>query len=295
MLDIDPEIVAAALERHDDYRVLRRHKPRHTFDAPGAVEVKNGLILDLETTGLDPVYHEVIEIGLLPFTYAVDGRIVSAGKPYGSFQQPFGPILPEITRLTGIDPAMVEDNMIDRSQVETMVETADLVIAHNASFDRRFAEDLCPLLAKKPWACSLTQVPWAAEGMGGKLCYIAADFGLIYSAHRAVNDCQTTLEILSRPLPRSGRTGFDYLLSQAFEPLYRVKAVRAPYEAKDSLKARGYRWDDGRTSHLRCWYKDLPEEEVGTEFAFLRLEVYQYDADIPVVQITPYDRFSGRL
>ena len=295
MLDIDPEIVATALERHDDYRVLRRHKPRHTFDDPGVVEVRNGLILDLETTGLDPAYHEVIEIGLLPFAYTVDGRIVSAGEPYGAFQQPFGPILPEISRLTGIDAGMVDGHMIDRSRVEAMVAEADLVIAHNSGFDRRFAEELCPLLARKPWACSLTMVPWAAEGMGAKLCYIAADFGLIYTAHRAVDDCQATLEILSRPLPRSGRTGFSHLLEQAFEPLHRVKAVRAPFEAKDALKARGYRWDDGRTSQVRGWYKDLPEAEVGLEFAFLRLEIYRYDADIPIQTITPYDRFSGRL
>ena len=73
---------------------------------------------------------------MLPFTYAVDGRIISAGMPYGSFQQPFGPILPEITRLTGIDSMMVEDHMMDLSHIEEMVEAADLVIAHNASFDR---------------------------------------------------------------------------------------------------------------------------------------------------------------
>jgi DNA polymerase-3 subunit epsilon len=131
--------------------------------------------------------------------------------------------------------------------------------------------------------------------MGAKLSYIASDFGLIYAAHRAVDDCQATLEVLSRPLPRSGQTGFSHLIAQAFEPLHRVKAVRAPFEAKDCLKARGYRWDDGRTSHVRGWYKDLPEAEIGLEFAFLRTEIYRYDADIPVVPVTPYDRFSGRL
>ncbi len=79
MLDIDPEIVASALERHGDYRVLRRHRPRHIFGiaAPGE-EVRHGLIIDLETTGLDPAYHEIIEVGLLPFTYTVDGRLIEA-------------------------------------------------------------------------------------------------------------------------------------------------------------------------------------------------------------------------
>lgn len=294
MLDIDPELVATALERNGDYRVLRRHKPRRSFDVPGDAEVRNGLIIDLETTGLDPAYHEIIEVGMLPFTYTVDGRLVAAGVPYGSFQQPFGPILPEITRLTGIDAAMVEGRMIDRSRVAAMVHEADLVIAHNSAFDRRFAEDLCPALATKPWGCSLTMVPWAAEGMGSKLCYIAADLGFIYSAHRAVDDCQATLECLARPLPQSGRTGFSFLLEQAFEPVYRLKAIRSPFEAKDALKARRYRWDDGSISKMRCWYKDVPEEEIASELTWLRLEVYRHEVDIPIVRVTPYDRFSSR-
>lgn len=295
MLDIDPEIVASALERHGDYRVLRRHRPRHIFGiaAPGE-EVRHGLIIDLETTGLDPAYHEIIEVGLLPFTYTVDGRLIEAGVPYGSFQQPFGPILPEITRLTGIDLPMVEGHIIDRSRVTAMVDEADFVIAHNAGFDRRFAEDLCPSLAQKPWGCSLTQVPWAAEGMGSKLSYIASDFGMIYSAHRAVDDCQATLEILSRPLPQSGRTGYEHLLENAFDPTYRIKAVRTPYESKNILKARRYRWDDGSKNQMKCWYKDVPEAEVASELAWLRLEIYRYEADIPIVPVSPYDRFSGR-
>jgi DNA polymerase III subunit epsilon len=295
MLDIDPELVAAALERSPDYRVLRRHHPRRLFEHPGDAEVRHGLLIDLETTGLDAAYHEVIELGALPFTYTVDGRLVSAGEPYHSYQQPFGEILPEITRLTGIDAATVEGHMIERSRVDAMVERADLIVAHNAAFDRPFAEDVCPALARKPWGCSLQQVPWASEGMGGKLAYIASDFGLIYAAHRAVDDCQATLEILSRPLPRSGRTGFSHHLEQAFAPLYRVKAVRAPFEAKDALKARRYRWDDGGKSQMRCWYKDLPEEEVASELAWLRLEVYRHDADVPIVPISPYDRFSARV
>lgn len=294
MLDIDPEVIAAALERCGEYRVLRRQRPRKTFDPPGDAEVRSGLLVDVETTGLD-ASSEVIEIGLLPFTYTADGRIVSAGEAYGSFQQPFGPILPDITRLTGIDAEMVRGCMIDLEKVAELVEAADLVVAHNAGFDRSHAERVCPAFATKPWACSLVQVPWAAEGIGSKLKYIASDLGFVYSAHRAVDDCQATLECLARPLPVSGRTGFSHLLEQAFLPVWRVKAVRAPFDAKDHLKARRYRWDDGSASKLRCWYKDLPLEDVASELAHLRREIYRYDADIPLVAIEPTDRFSGRV
>ena len=48
------------------------------------------------------------------------------------------------------------------------------MIAHNASFDRRFLERFCAGFVTKPWACSMTQVAWAGEGYEGtKLGYLA--------------------------------------------------------------------------------------------------------------------------
>ncbi len=43
MLDIDPEIVASALERHGDYRVLRRHRPRRAFGIAAPAR-KSGMV-----------------------------------------------------------------------------------------------------------------------------------------------------------------------------------------------------------------------------------------------------------
>lgn len=292
---IDLDFCASALEHSDHFRVLRRLVPRQFYDSDDEAEVRRGLILDVETTGLDPVSCEVIELGMVPFTYTDDGRILSVDPPFSSFQDSFGPITPEITRLTGITRAMVSGCMIDLDDVKRIVEPVDLVIAHNAAFDRRFAEDLCADFSKKRWACSLADVPWRDEGFaGGKLSYIAHDFGLFFDAHRAAEDCQATLEILSRPLPRSGLTGFTHLLRRSETPVFRVWASNAPYERKAQLKARQYKWSDGTSGQRRSWYRDLPEEEVGLEFEFLRREIYQYDADIFVTPISAFDRFSTR-
>ena len=74
----------------------------------------------------------------------------------------------------------------------------------------------------------------------------------------------------------------------------RVWAENAPFDFKDILKARGYRWNDGSDGRLRSWWSDLPPDALENELAFLRAEIFQYDADIPVRRVTAVDRFSDR-
>jgi DNA polymerase III epsilon subunit-like protein len=66
-----------------------------------------GLVVDLETTGLDTAKAEILEIAAVKFSY-VDDRITSVIDTLQAFQQPSVPILPAITALTGITDAMVE-------------------------------------------------------------------------------------------------------------------------------------------------------------------------------------------
>jgi DNA polymerase-3 subunit epsilon len=49
-----------------------------------------------------------------------------------------------------------------------------------------------------------------------------------------------------------------------------VRAFGAPIEVKDILKARGYRFDDGRTSGAnKHWWKEVEEGGLMEERAFL--------------------------
>jgi uncharacterized protein YprB with RNaseH-like and TPR domain len=70
--------MAALLQQSDDYRVLRRQKPRATFTPDGDLPTKTAVLLDIETTGLNSSQDEVIEFGMVKFTYLADGRIVRA-------------------------------------------------------------------------------------------------------------------------------------------------------------------------------------------------------------------------
>ncbi|NGM48451.1 3'-5' exonuclease [Caulobacter sp. 602-2] len=289
------EAMARTLEESGRYRVLRRlDGPRHIGGSATGI-VRQGIVLDLETTGLDPRNDEIIEFGLVPFTYDAGGRILSVGEPFSRLRQPAGPISPEITRLTGLTDAMVAGQVVDPAEVAAFIASAALIVAHNAAFDRRFAEAFCPDFAFKPWACSYAQIDWRTAGFeSGKLAFLAAGYGFYHEGHRASHDCLATLEILSAPLPGTGGTGFQTLLATARKTSVRIWADQAPFELKDVLKARGYRWNGEAGPAPRAWYIDVDEADRDAEIAFLSSDIYRGAVDPLTRRITAFERFSER-
>jgi DNA polymerase-3 subunit epsilon len=289
------ECMAVRLEASGDYRILRRLEQRENYHDPDGTPILRGVFLDVETTGLDPATDEIVELAMVPFDFASDGRIFAVHEPFSRFRDPGRPI-PAVTALTGITDAMVAGASIDAAEIEAFLGPAALVIAHNAGFDRRFMERLCGGFATLPWACSWAEVPWADEGFdGAKLAHLAAAQGFFHDGHRAVHDCRAGIEILARTLPRSGRTALGVLLESARQPRWRIWAVRAPFERKDSLKRRGYRWCDGSDGRARAWSVDVADHALESELAFLRREIYRHhDVDIDARRISAFERYSGR-
>jgi len=166
--------------------------------------------------------------------------------------------------------------VIDAAAVEACVRTSDLVIAHNASFDRPIAERHWPLLAEKNWACSMSDIPWVEEGVSSaKLDYIAMNLGFFFEGHRAANDCLAGIEIFSRTLPVSGRLALSVLLDNARATTVRIRAVGAPFEVKDDLKAKGYRWNPGNDGVPKAWWTDIPEKDLPGELEWLGSEIFR--------------------
>lgn len=293
--ETDLELMASTLEASGRYRVLRKLESRRVLAMPDGSPTRLGIFLDLETTGLDPAKDEIIEIAMVPFTYALDGRIFEIHEPFQRLRQPSSPIPANITTLTGIDDTMVAGLSIDPAEVDAFAAPAALIVAHNAGFDRTFAERFCGAFSTKPWACSWSQVPWTEEGFeGGKLRYLAIECGFYFDGHRAADDCIAALEVLARPLPRSGVTALARLLESARKPTCRIWAENSPFDFKDVLKARGYRWNGDANGRPRSWYVDVDEDRLEDELAYLRNEIYQYEASIPVDRFGAHDRFSDR-
>lgn len=297
---IDPELVERAariLDAHPDYRVLRRLPPAAAYGEPIAdAERLVGMIVDLETTSAEPETAKVIEVGTVTFEFAADGRIGRVLDVYGALNDPGEPLTPEITEITGITDDMVKGQAIDRAHIVGLSRGADLVIAHNADFDRPIGERHWPEFVGPSWACSHKDVPWAKLGVRGqKLDYLLmAAGGAFHDAHRAADDCRALLHILAQ-IGQDGRSYFEHLLHAARSPMYRVWALESPFETKDMLKARGYRWSDGKHGRPKSWYRDVhSKDDMNAELRWI-MEAPGLRWCAPwVVQINSRDRYSVR-
>jgi DNA polymerase-3 subunit epsilon len=294
--DTELEAMADALAASGQYRIQRRLRPRPRVDVPAGTELKQALFVDVETTGLDHRTDEIIELAMVSFTYGPNGRIYDVKEPFQRFNQPSKPISAEITKLTGITDEMVAGHTLNPAEVEAFAQDAVLVIAHNAGFDRRFMECLAPGFALKGWACSQSQIDWAGEGIEGtRLSYLVAGAGFFYDKHRAVNDCLAAIELLAAPLPIAPGTGLNVLLGNARKPTWRIWAENSPFDLKDVLKARGYRWNPDGTPFPKAWFIDVADGQREAEMSYLQKEIYQREIQLLVHKIDAFNRFSDRL
>ena len=291
----DHESTARMLEATGDYRVLRRLQPRPVAvsRSPRQGE-KIAVIVDTETRGLDQTRDEVIELGMIALTYDGDGQVGDVIGTFNALREPGVPISPEITRLTGITPDMVAGQVLDHGAAERFIEPADLIIAHNARFDRPFCERLFKRFQVKAWACSHSEVPWSEFGYeGSKLGYLLAQCGWFHQGHRAVDDCHALLQVLTTPLASDARLPFRNLLESARKSLLRIWAEGSPFDMKDVLKARGYRWNDGADGRPKSWWVEVAEEAGEAELSFLRREVYRQEVEPYTQRIAAFERFRG--
>lgn len=289
------EALARRLERDPDFRVLRRLVPIADFGpAPASPDVRRVLVLDTETTGLSHQTDRIIELAML--LVQVDA---STGLPFGpvelfeGFEDPGMPIPAVAREVTGISDDMVQGQRLDDAQVQALVARADVVVAHNAGFDRPFVEARFPGFADKAWACSFADIDWKAAGAGSsKLSALAQDQGWFYDAHRAQVDCHALLQVLSRPVPKSASTGLAQLIAAAAKPSFKLRATGSPFESKDLLKGRGYRWD----SDAKVWFCTLPDAgRLDAELEWLKAAVYaRRHAQVEVEALDGRVRYSAR-
>ena len=288
------DAMAQALDAHPDYKVLRRLVPRDDWGTTTTSETKRVIVLDTETTGLDAKNERIIELALLSVLVdTTTGQPVGPVTTYESFEDPGKPIPPAITEITGIDDSMVRGQRIDDARVAELVQAADLIVAHNAGFDRPFVEARLPVFATRAWNCSFAGIDWKAQGSGSaKLEFLAHERGWFYDAHRALVDCHALLQVLATPL-KNGQSGLQQLLQGASNTRYKLRATGAPFEAKDALKARGYRWDNEN----RVWWTTLMGQAAALQQEADWLKANAYNGRSARVQIeaqTALVQFSAR-
>ena len=82
------------------------------------------------------------------------------------------------------------------------------------------------------------------------------------------------------------------LIESARAPTYRLQATHAPFDAKDLLKARGYRWDGAQ----KVWHTRLADEAaLVLECEWLKTAVYNgRSSRVQVEELDAKTKYSAR-
>ena len=210
--------------------------------------VRKLVILDTETTGLT-ADAELIELAFCVCSYDVRTKeVLSIDCCFDAFSKPERELSEEIQELTGIRPEQLKKRLMWEDFAEYLPEKC-LVVAHNASFDRRIFEKSFnrPESWDLHWADSLTQIDWVKKGYRAKnLEMLAYLLGYWYNAHRAIDDVLMLLQVL-----RASGTLAE-LCSNAAEVSIEIE-VKCSFEDKERVKESGFRW----RGENKTWFREF--------------------------------------
>ena len=265
--EITEELLEKIRKFPERYRVIEQNPLEHYLDIRGDEvrfepivfkkdlannpQNKHMVILDTETTGIK-TSDEIIELAFVTITYNVENNcIVSIDKVFDKFREPVNNAISDsITKITGITAEMVRGKSLSYDDFKDYLPTDKyLIVAHNASFDRKFVEKTFPELKGKPWADSLTEVDWLSKGATKhSLEMLMYNIGLFYNAHRAVNDVLALLAVLVRT------RSLQELDMSANNATLEIE-IAVAFDSKDTVKQYGFRWNNDNKTWKRLYKK----------------------------------------
>ena len=249
----------------------------------------NICFIDVETTGLKKEEDEIIEIALrLLKIDKATGSILSIEKSYESFNDSNSILDPKITLITGITKEMIKDKKIDWTIVGEIFDNSDLIVAHNARFDRGFLDRYLATSKEKIWACSHRDIDWLERGfVKNSLELLSIWHGFYYDSHRAMNDVDALIHLVIHPSYIENKPLIE-LIENAKKIHYKVIAVNSPFETKDILRSNYYRWNP----KIRAWWKLIDEETVDDERKWLTDNVYNGYCLATIEQLAIVDKYK---
>ncbi len=202
------------------------------------------LILDTETTGLDPSTGQCIEVAIVRYSIQAHAVLDSVSWLLHAESNPAEHInhIPASILLDADSPAVVWP------EVSGIAMSCDAVLAHNADFDRQWVESK-ELLAH-PWIDTCHAVDWPMQSKpGSSLITLALDHGLaVVDPHRALSDCL----LLARLLSRVAELGHDVsaILERGLRPTATFQAL-VTYDQRQAAKDAGFHWEAPKKQWLR--------------------------------------------
>lgn len=222
--------------------------------------MKRVLILDTETTGVDPARDGVLEVAVA--VWSVEHLSMLAGHSWlvDAAEVPNG-----AAHLNGIaDELRVEGErwaFVER-EIAALQLRCDAVLAHNAEFDKQWFGP--SIRAAIPWICTRSDISWPRAGARTSLVDIALAHGVgVSHAHRAISDVLTLLRLLERA---AEFTEIGAMLRRGLRVESRYRAD-ASYAQRDLARAAGFRWDPSASG----WFRWMADDDVGAlPFAVVR-------------------------
>jgi DNA polymerase-3 subunit epsilon len=205
------------------------------------------LIVDVETTGLEPGDAKLVEVGAVLFDMRERAVLSQVSTLLPVDENP-------VERINGIRAEMTQGvGETVREQalalVQVLAEHADAYVAHNAAFDSKWL----PELTGRPWICTMEDVRWPRAKKGHpSVMSLALDYGVpVWAAHRALTDCTYLAQVMER------EPELERLFKAAMEPReYYVSLL--PYDRRQECKDAGFVWD---RQVPRAWSKKLSASE----------------------------------
>ncbi|MFW5986511.1 MAG: exonuclease domain-containing protein [Halanaerobiales bacterium] len=155
--------------------------------------------VDVETTGLEH-NDEIVELAIILFSFDYrTGKLIEVLDEYTGLREPKVPIHPRARSVHGLDRSQLAGKSLNRNRVQILISEADFLIAHNASFDRRFVSKLFPEAKDKTWLCSMSGISWKSRGFDSRgLQNLLRDHNVKPErAHRALSDVRSALKLLT--------------------------------------------------------------------------------------------------
>lgn len=312
------EAVAQALgilTASGQFKTLRIVQPPHYLGNFTGKSKEHDIVavVDCEATSGDPETACPIELGATKLAvHRASGKVVAYLESLSMLEDPGVPSLPGAQAVHGIAPEALAGKKFDSEAVQKFLWGVDYVVAHNAGYDRPVLSRRFPVFDALRWVCSMREVNWAGRGCSSRaLEYLLFKACLTHNAHRALADAEALAALLSYEFPATGTNGpgaahnanaFMELGAMAYSHGYQVIAVGAEFDAKDIMKARGYRWNSGDgtdgTFKAKAWSSPVvySEQDLDTEIKWLAANAYQkrnwFKSDLPVAQTTARTRHT---
>jgi DNA polymerase III subunit epsilon len=246
-----------------------------SWKSANADSLSLGVVIDLETSGTYAHIDQVIEIGMILFSFnPKDGALIEIVEEYSSLNELIpgtGSLSLFVKQLTELTEEKLKGHKIDWDKVNLLLKKADIVIAHNARFDRSFMDKESLISQSRLWGCSMSQVDWMKHGFKTKsLELLSQRFGFFSDSHRALIDAKSTLHIITHFKQNKSETYLRELLKNTKIQRVLLEATNSPFESKDLLRERRYRW----STKKRVWSKTVLAGSLESEKKWLLENIY---------------------